>query len=65
MTPTELERSIADAALLGPRVAWWLVREAYGWSALDELIYYAKIPNRSARCVPDLSWHPPTDRWEF
>lgn len=67
MTPAEeVKLSRHDATELGARVAWWLARESYGWSALDELIYYRKLPSRygSERVTPELearrlSWYPP------
>jgi hypothetical protein len=47
VTAQEDSRFTADAALFGERVAYWLAREAQGWSALDETIYWARVDKGS------------------
>jgi hypothetical protein len=48
VTTAEDSRFTADADVLGERVAWWLGREAQGFSALDEAIYWAHVDKGSA-----------------
>lgn len=47
MTTGERGQYLADVAQFGERVAEWLYREAHGWSALDELIYWAEVRMRA------------------
>jgi hypothetical protein len=58
MTAAEQHRFDADAELLGPRVAYWLLREAQGWSALDELTYWTSIPRSVAGTQHPPVWSP-------
>lgn len=43
MTRREREQFEADVEQFGERVAQWLFKEAQGWSALDELIYWHQV----------------------
>lgn len=57
MTARERAQFDADAALFGERVAYWLQREAAGWSALDEVVYYLHADKTSPR-KPAPVWSP-------
>lgn len=48
-----------DTLIFGNRVAYWFAREAQGWSALDEEIYWGRTA-KFATLKREPAWTPPT-----
>jgi hypothetical protein len=57
VTAAERARFTDDADLLGPRVAYWLAREAQGWSVLDEAMYWVHV-GKCAAVARESTWSP-------
>lgn len=56
MTCAEREQYEADVEQFGERVAYWLRREAQGWSALYELLYWAEVRKHAVSFKAPEQW---------
>lgn len=55
-TLPERFRFAADADQLGVRVAEWLLSEARGWSALDDLLYWGGVRKQACSIKEPERW---------
>lgn len=56
MTGREREQYALDVAVFGDRVAYWLHREAQGWSMIDELAYWADVREKCTSYKEEHYW---------
>ena len=56
MTERERIQFEKDTQQFGVRVAEWFRSEAQGWSALDQIIYWAEVRKHAVSCKAPESW---------